>query len=71
MDQQRFVTLALLAFGLVVASFVLLGTTRIVVGYREAQLVSAPVGVVGFSLLVSLSVRATLAKVGLWPIDSS
>ena len=69
MNQQGFVRLALLAFCLVVLSFVVLGTTRVVVGFRTAQLVAAPVGVTGFALLVYLFARATLAKAGLWAIE--
>ena len=68
MDRQGFVRLALLGIGLAVSSFVVLGVSRLVVDYRTAQLLAAPVGLVAFVLLASLSVRATLSVVGVWPI---
>lgn len=69
MDRQRFVRLALLAAVVVVASFLLLGFTRLFVPYRTAQAIAAPVGAVGFFLAVVLFVRATLAAIGVWPTD--
>lgn len=68
MNQQRFVRLALLAVGLAVGSFVVLGTSRLVADYRTAQLLAAPIGLAAFALLVYLFVRATLSAVGLWAI---
>lgn len=68
-NQQRFVSLSAVALGLVVASFVLLGVTRLVVGVRTAQVLASPVGFAGFALLAYLFVRATLAKVGLLAIE--
>lgn len=65
MNQQRFVRLSLLAVGLAIASFVVLGTSRLVVSYRSAQLLAAPIGLAAFSLLSYLFVRATLSAVGL------
>ncbi|MFC4987143.1 MULTISPECIES: hypothetical protein [Saliphagus] len=69
MDQQRFVRLALLAVGLAVASFVVLGTSRLLVPYRTAQLLAAPIGLTAFALLSYLFVRATLSAVGLRTIE--
>ncbi len=71
MDRQGFVRLALLAVGLAVASFVVLGSSRLVVPYRTAQLLAAPVGLVAFSLLVYLFVRATLSAAGVWAVAES
>ncbi|MCU4741545.1 hypothetical protein OB955_10855 [Halobacteria archaeon AArc-m2/3/4] len=69
MDQQGFVRLAIVALGIVVASFVVLGLSRLVVGYRTAQVIAAPIGLLGFGLVCYLFVRATLSAVGLWKID--
>lgn len=68
MDRQGFIRLALLGIGLAVASFVILGLSRLVMDYRTAQLLAAPVGLAAFALLASLSIRATLSVVGFWPI---
>ena len=54
MDRDRYVTLALLAFGLVLVGFVLLGFGRIFLGYPPAQLLSAPFGLTGFAIVVVL-----------------
>ncbi|WP_256301513.1 hypothetical protein [Haloarchaeobius salinus] len=54
MDRDRYVTLALVAFGLVLVGFVLLGFGRIFLGYHTAQLLSAPFGLTGFALVVVL-----------------
>ncbi|MFC4407539.1 hypothetical protein [Haloarchaeobius iranensis] len=54
MDRDRYVTLALLAFGLVLVGFVLLGFGRIFLGYHTAQLLSAPFGLTGFAIVVVL-----------------
>ncbi|WP_312908791.1 hypothetical protein [Natronosalvus caseinilyticus] len=72
MDQHDFVRLSLLAFGLVVLSFVVLGFSRIVLpSFRAAQTVAAPIGLVGFALAVFLFLRATAAAIGLAPIEES
>ncbi|WP_255170724.1 hypothetical protein [Natrononativus amylolyticus] len=69
MNQQQFVQLAILAFCLVIASFVVLGTSRLLFGYRTAQLLAAPVGLLGFGLVVFLFLRATGAALGVAPIE--
>lgn len=68
MDRNRFVSLALFAFGLVIASFFVLGFSRLVFSFRTAQLFAAPIGLAGFALTVYLFVRATLAQLGIWQI---
>ncbi|WIV66740.1 hypothetical protein [Natrialbaceae archaeon AArc-T1-2] len=70
MDQQRFVRLALVAFGLVVASFVVLGFSRLVIPFRTAQTLAAPIGIVGFVLVSYLFVRAALSALGVWGIEA-
>ena len=69
MDQQGFVKLALVAFGLVILSFFVLGFSRTVLGFRTAQLLAAPIGFAGFGLAAFLFVRATLSAVGVWRIE--
>lgn len=54
MDRTRYVSLALLAFGLVIVGFVVLGFGRIFFGFRTAQLLSAPFGLTGFAIVVLL-----------------
>ncbi|WP_101294847.1 hypothetical protein [Halegenticoccus soli] len=69
MDRSQFVRLSLLAFGLVLLSFLVLGTTRIVLPFRVAQLLAAPVVAAAFLLVVFLFVRAVLAATGVLPIE--
>lgn len=70
MDRNRFVFLALLAFGLILVSFVILGTSRIVLPYRTARLLAAPTTVSAFLLVCYLFVRALLSVLGLSPIEA-
>ncbi|RZV08319.1 hypothetical protein BDK88_3287 [Natrinema hispanicum] len=69
MDQSGFVKLSLIGFALVIVSFVIRGLSRIVLEVAVADLIQAPLAIVGFGLLVYLFVRATLDFVGLWPIE--
>ena len=52
-----------------IVSFVIRGLSRIVLEVEVADLIQAPLAIVGFGLLVYLFVRATLDFVGLWPIE--
>ncbi|AEH38001.1 hypothetical protein [Halopiger xanaduensis] len=69
MDRAGFVKLAAIGFALVVASFVVRGVARLVVGRELAELLQAPLIFAGFALLVYLFVRATLDAVGIWPVE--
>lgn len=69
MDQSGFVKLSLIGFALLIVSFVVRGLSRIVFRVETADLLQAPLAVVGFGLLVYLFVRATLDFVGLWSIE--
>ena len=69
MNRERFVMLAVIAFGIVGLSFVVRGVSRLFVGSERAQLVSAPIAVLGFLLLVYLFVRASLDAIGLWNVE--
>ncbi len=69
MNRNRFVTLSLLAFGLIFTSFVILGFSRLVLPYRTARILAAPVGLLAFALVWYLLVRATLSKLGVAEIE--
>ncbi|MWV63236.1 hypothetical protein GRS48_00075 [Halorubrum sp. JWXQ-INN 858] len=69
MHRARFVRLALLAFALVAASFVVRGTTRLVAPYDVAVLLSAPLLFAAAALLAGLFVLATLDAVGIRPME--
>jgi len=69
MKRSRFVALALLAFGLVFASFVVRGTTRLVAPYELAVVLSAPILFVAVALLAVLAVLATLDVTGIRPLE--
>lgn len=69
MDQQGFVRLSILAFGIILLSFVVLGFGRLVLPYRTAQAVAAPIGLVGFVIVVYLFLRATGSALGIAPIE--
>ena len=56
-------------FGLILLSFVILGTSRIVLPYRTARLLAAPTTLLAFSLVCYLFVRATLSALGISRID--
>lgn len=64
MDRARFLTLAVLAFALILVSFIILGVSRIVLPYRTAQLVAAPVAIIAAALVSYLFVWALLVWLG-------
>lgn len=68
MNRSRFVRLAALAFGLVVASFLSRGLTRLVADSGTAVLVSAPLLLAGGILAAYLAVRGGLDLLGIVPI---
>lgn len=63
-DRNTFVSRSLLAFALVGASFVVLGFSRLLVSYRVARLLAAPLLFAGALLVVVLLARAVLHAVG-------
>ena len=69
MKRSRFVVLALLAFGLVFASFIVRGTTRLIAPYEFAVVLSAPILFVAAALLAVLVVLATLDVTGIRPLE--
>jgi hypothetical protein len=70
MNRAGFVKLALVAFGLVVLSFFVRGFSQLLFGRGVADVLQAPLAVVGFVLLVYLFVRATLDVIGVWSIEN-
>ncbi|KYH25492.1 hypothetical protein HAPAU_21640 [Halalkalicoccus paucihalophilus] len=69
MKQSTFVKYGLLAFGLVLLTFVIRGSTRLFLGDRTAALLSAPVGVSALLVLVVLFVVAVLSVARIRPIE--
>lgn len=65
MDRSRFVKLSLLALGLILVSFVVLGFSRLVVPYRTARMLAAPTTLLAFVLVCYLLVVSVLSKLGL------
>jgi hypothetical protein len=66
---DRFVRLSGLAFGLILAGFVVLGFSRIVLPYRTARVLAGPVFAVAALLVAYLFVRAVAETLGLWRIE--
>lgn len=64
MDRDAFVSRSLLAFGLVAASFVVLGFGRLALPYRTARLLAAPLLFAGAALVVASLAQAVLAAAG-------
>jgi len=69
MNRSRFVRLSVLAFGMILLSFVARGVTRLAVDYRTAVAVSAPLFGAAGLLVVALLVRGVLEVTGLAPLD--
>lgn len=69
MHRDSFARLTLVAFGLVLVSFVVMGLTRAFVGYRMARLLATPTVVVAAVLVAYLFVASVLAFTGLRPLD--
>lgn len=64
MHRDAFVRRSLLLFGLVAASFVVLGFSRLVLPYRVARVLAAPLLFASAVLAVVLVVHAALVVVG-------
>lgn len=70
MDRSGFVKLAVIGFGLVIASFFVRGFGQLAFGRDVAELLQAPIILLGFVVLVYLFVRATLDAVGVWEVEN-
>ncbi|CQH58283.1 uncharacterized protein HHUB_2714 [Halobacterium hubeiense] len=69
MRRNAFVSRSILLFALVAASFVVLGFGRLVLPYRVARLLAAPLLFAGAVLAVVLVAQAALAAVGILDVD--
>jgi len=69
MRRGTFGTLSLLALGLLLCSFVLLGLTRLVLSADTARIVSAPTMLAAGALIVVLTVQSVLAAAGIRPLE--
>jgi len=67
--RNAFVSRSILLFALVAASFVVLGFGRLVLPYRVARLLAAPLLFAGAVLAVVLVAQAALAAVGILDVD--
>ncbi|MCD2199750.1 hypothetical protein LPA44_07550 [Halobacterium sp. KA-4] len=69
MRRNAFISRSLLLFTLVAASFVVLGFGRLVLSYRVARLLAAPLLFAAAGLAVVLVAQAVLATVGILDVD--
>lgn len=69
MNQSRFVQLAVLAFGLILLSFLTRGVTRLLFGYDVAVYASAPLFGLAALLVAALLLRGLLDVSGLAPLE--
>lgn len=69
MRRATFGKLSVLAFGLILVSFIVMGLSRIVLPYRVARLLAAPTLLAGAALVAVLFVQSVLAVTGLRELD--
>lgn len=69
MRHQTYGKLAVLAFALVLVSFVVVGLTRGFVGFRTARLLAAPTTLAAAGLVAFLFARGLLAWLGIMPLE--
>lgn len=69
MHRDTFAKLALVTFGLILVSFVVLGFSRIVLPYRTARMLAAPTATLAAVGAAVLFVQSVLAVSGLRPLD--
>ena len=69
MRPNTFAKLSLLAFGLVLVSFIIMGTSRLVFEANTARLLSAPTMLTAAVLILFLTFRSVLAVSGVYPLE--
>jgi hypothetical protein len=69
MRRATFGKLAVLAFGLILASFVVMGFSRIVLPYRTARLLATPTTLVAAALVAYLFVESVLVFAGVRELE--
>lgn len=70
MDREGFVKLSVVGIGLVILSFFVRGFSQLVVGREVADVLQAPVLLLGFGIIVYLFVRAVLDALGIWEVEN-
>ena len=70
MDRDRFVTFALLAFGMIIVGFITRALSRLVVDAQTATLIAAPLILGGFGIVIALTVLSILAYLGVGPLST-
>ena len=71
MDRSGFVRLAIIALGIVILSFFVRGFSQLAFGRGVADVLQAPLLLLGFGLIVYLFVRATLDAIGVWQVENT
>lgn len=69
MRRATFGKLAVLAFGLILASFVVMGFSRIVLPYRTARLLATPTTLAAAALVAYLFVESVLVFAGVRELE--
>lgn len=69
MQRSTFVLAGLAAFGLILATFVVRGTTRLVLGERISLLLALPLAVASLVLVLVLLSSAVLDQLGVRPME--
>ena len=69
MNRSTYVTLGVAAFALALLTFVVRGSTRLIVGEQIAIALSAPVALVALCLVLVVFVLTVLHVTGLRPIE--
>lgn len=64
MRRSQFVTWSLLAFGLVLVSFLVLGFSRLVLPYRVARILAAPTLLAATGVTLVVLAQAVLVAIG-------
>lgn len=70
MRRSTFVSLGLAAFGSILATFVLRGTTRMVIGERASLLLAMPFALLSLGLVIVLLVVALGDVTGIYPMEN-
>lgn len=65
MRRSTFVVLGIAAFAMILGTFIVRGTTRLVIGDRLSMLLSLPLGLVSVLLVVALVSLAILDQLGI------
>lgn len=69
MRRSQFVTWSLLAFGLVLVSFLVLGFSRLLFPYRVARILAAPTLLAAAGVTLVVLAQAVLVAVGVRKFD--